>query len=418
MSNSISNVIWIDANIKNEENQEYQKDFKKEFKKFFPYIKVKDGINKLKEIKFKETYLITSGSLYPEFISDFKKNLNDIYNIPKIIIFCATKENLIKNNMNLKETFEDPYFNNGGIQTLFSDVMNFLKKKNQKNLLNKKKETKQFKTNIENKSEEMQENEQLKVDFENLLEKRQENEQLTFEYINQKEKLYLPLYYKTLIKINKDDNFDKCTQDIYKKYSNDSTIDKLLSPIINLSKIPNELLCKYYLRLYTAESQFYRDINKNLREGKKEEFMDYIKVLYEGLKLNSLPSSFNETLYRGSLIKKTEIELIEEYLNQKKIDNLPRVIVFSNSFLSFSKKESIAKDFISYSKSNDLCPVFFILKKIIILIKVYLLMFIVKNFHIFLKKKKYFFFLFLLLKLKKFKKDILMIIQFKLNYFI
>ncbi len=29
MSNSISNVTWIDTNINNEENQEYQKYFKK-----------------------------------------------------------------------------------------------------------------------------------------------------------------------------------------------------------------------------------------------------------------------------------------------------------------------------------------------------------------------------------------------------
>ena len=167
MSKLNSNLIWIDKNIYNQENTEYQNEFKKEFK-LFPYTNVKDGINKLKEINFEETFLIISGSLYPEFISDFKNNLYDIYNIPKIIIFCATKEHLINNNINLKEMFQDPYFNNGGIQTIFSDVMKFLKKINKKKVFNREKKNKQLETNIENLSEKIQENEQFKENFNNL----------------------------------------------------------------------------------------------------------------------------------------------------------------------------------------------------------------------------------------------------------
>ena len=44
---------------------------------------------------------------------------------------------------------------------------------------------------------------------------------------------------------------------------------------------------------------------------KKEEFMVYINIFYEGLKLNSLPLSFNETLYKGINLTNSEINLIK-----------------------------------------------------------------------------------------------------------
>jgi len=50
--------------------------------------------------------------------------------------------------------------------------------------------------------------------------------------------------------------------------------------------------------------------NKKLRK-KKEEFMVYINIFYEGLKLNSLPLSFNETLYKGINLTNSEINLIK-----------------------------------------------------------------------------------------------------------
>ena len=90
--------------------------------------------------------------------------------------------------------------------------------------------------------------------------------EMTFEYIDQIEKLYLPVFYKALIRINKNDNMEKMNQYLFDKYSKDGEDAKgLLSQIEGLSKIPYELLCKYYARLYTIESDFYKNINKYLR---------------------------------------------------------------------------------------------------------------------------------------------------------
>ena len=49
-----------------------------------------------------------------------------------------------------------------------------------------------------------------------------------------------------------------------------------------MQDIPIELLSKYYIRAYTIESNFYKNINKELGSNKKESHLSFIKVLYEG----------------------------------------------------------------------------------------------------------------------------------------
>ena len=135
-----------------------------------------------------------------------------------------------------------------------------------------------------------------------------------------------------------------------------------------MTNIPIELLSKYYARLYTAESDnkqnnFYNNINKHLRENKKDEYLSFIKILYEGIKTQSLSLGSNNILYRGAKLKKKEIEKIKEYLNEKK-EGLPGAIVFSKTFLSFSKSLDIAKGFLIEQKNdNELNKALFILEK-------------------------------------------------------
>ena len=42
-------------------------------------------------------------------------------------------------------------------------------------------------------------------------------------------------------------------------------------------------------KLYTCESEFYRNINKDLGSNTVEKYLPYIKTLYEGVKFQSLP---------------------------------------------------------------------------------------------------------------------------------
>ena len=329
----ISNIIWIDSIVDNEENSRYLEELKAYFFFKIKYFKnVNDAINKIKKIKFEETNIIVSGRLYIEFIEKFKENLKDIYIIPRIIIFTLNKEKLIENNKEYSNLLNHPFYNLGGITTSFDEVKRFLLNKiNKKNLY------------------------------------RDDEGQLAFEYIDSKEKLSLPLLYKSLIEKTPNDKINNFTDYIYNKYSKDSKpIKLLLDSIKDIPDIPIELLSKYYARLYTAESEnnksFYSEINKDLRLNKKDNYLPYIKALYEGIKVKSLSLCSNNKLYRGTYLLKNEIEIIKGYLN-KKIKDLPGAIVFSRAFLSFSKEIKIAENFLDNNNNKDMCKVLFILEK-------------------------------------------------------
>ena len=120
-----------------------------------------------------------------------------------------------------------------------------------------------------------------------------------------------------------------------------------------MKKIPIEILSKYYIRLYTINSNFYKNLNKDLGTNKIDKYLTFIKVLYEGLKLKSFPLALDKVLYRGSKISISELEKIKSYLINK-IQGLPSSIVFSRSFLSFSKERKLAEKFLHNSSNNDM----------------------------------------------------------------
>ena len=321
------NVIWINEDLDNEDNKKYTNELNSLNSVNLRLFKnIDKAVEHMKFIEFQETKLIISGKLYHEFLKKFKENIIDMCVAPKIIIFTKAKENFLKNNKDLRN---NTFYNFGGVVDTFQEVINFIKD-----------ETKLKKINKEN------------------------DIQLTFEYIDKKEKLLLPLFYKVLIDNISKNNMDKFTSSLYDEYSKDNyNIQNLLGPIKNISDIPIEILSKYYARLYTAESKFYDDINKDLGLNKSEKYLPYIKTLYEGVKLKSLPLANNNILYRGSKISNDEIIKIKEYIN-KKIKGLPSSIVFSKSFLSFTKDKNIADYFLSFKNNNkNLSKVLFILEK-------------------------------------------------------
>ena len=159
-----------------------------------------------------------------------------------------------------------------------------------------------------------------------------------------------------LINVNSLDNFDNTTKYIYNQYSNNNQIFYLFSQIIDLKSIPIELLCKYYVRIYTLNSNFNQDINKHLLEGKLNIFENYIKILYEGIKLEILKTPEEKYLYHLTKFNNEEIIKIKNNLENKK-DNLP-IILFSKQFLSFFKKKEEIKKYIKINDENQILVLF------------------------------------------------------------
>ena len=328
-NNLLNIIIWIDPNIDNSENTKYINELKR-FKnlEMHTFKDISDSLKQIKKIRFEETHIIVSGTLYSEFIEKLEENIRDIYVVHKIIIFTSSKEKFLNFNEDYKE---NSFYSLGGIETSFDRIKSFI-------------------FNPQNRKDIEQEN------------------SLTFEYIDCKEKLILPLFYKSLIEITSKDNIEKYTEHLYKKYSTNNEVDKLLYPIRNIKDIPIELLSKYYARLYTLESKFYEDINKDLKDNKKDNYynsyyMPYVKILYEGVKLKSLPLASDGVLYRGGKISLEEIIKIKECLKNK-LEDLPGAIVFSKSFLSFSKNKFTAEYYKNkQSKNKNLFKVLYTIEK-------------------------------------------------------
>ena len=353
MSENIVNVIWIDQNYNNEENKLYLKELEAyNYLDVKCFINVDEAIKYIRKIEFKETNIITSGKLYINFIEKFKENIKNIYVIPKIIIFTKNKDEFLKYNDEHKKYIDDPFYNLGETRIYWKDIKDFILQPLHKKIIN----------NPKNGETNLKKDDKLI----NLINKynQENNLNLTFEYIDCKEKLYYPILYKSLIEINKNDKIDLFTESLYNKYSKcDKEIEYLLNTIKNMINIPIELLSKYYVRLYTIDSIFYRDLNKDLRESKTISFLLYIKVLYEALKLQSLSLASDQILYRGGILSNKEIDKIKKYLYDKK-EGLPGAIVFSRTFLSFTKKKEIAETYLEIPLNNpDLNKIIFILEK-------------------------------------------------------
>ena len=239
IKNTIYEILWIDPEIQNGKNKHFLKDLKSlDNFKINCFTNVIEALNKIKKISFEQIYIVICEKLNKEFIEEFKKNINDIYIIPKIILILDNKEKYL--NENQEYIKNNPFYFNF-ISTNFNEILNYI--------LNPQK--------INNKK--------------NL-------QEFSFEYADS----------KSFCSNNGNEEFIELLD---KKYSKFPSINKLLNQIkfLDVDNIPIELLSKYYLRLYLHESDFYKDLNQNLRQNQKLYYLPYINTLYKGIKLKSFP---------------------------------------------------------------------------------------------------------------------------------
>lgn len=125
---SLLNLIWIDKNVDSEENIQYYNDLyntiiynSKEYKYFYykKCLTFAEAINYIKNIKFQATIIIISESLYYEFIEQFIKNLNNIFIIPKIIIFTTNNYELLLKNDKRHNLLNNKFYNFDAIKTSY-----------------------------------------------------------------------------------------------------------------------------------------------------------------------------------------------------------------------------------------------------------------------------------------------------------
>ena len=327
-------IIWIDENVNNDENTGYINsityqylNIKVDIYNIKKFIDIDSAIKYIKTIKFKETFIIVSGNLYKDFVKTLKKNYTDIYVIPKIIIFTTEKrkQSLIKDCQNCN------FFCYGGIKTSFNEIQNFLRSQQEENSV--------FFPDTEKK----------------LLHSSLflQDDQYLFDQIKEEKDLILPIFYKVLLGMPKIEENNSFIKTICSNYKEDSELYKLLNPIKNIPYIPVELLSKYFAKMYTFEGMFYKDIKYDLlrdEQDKKIFYMPYIKTLYEGAQNGGLKTCIEKELFSAAHVSEQEINELINYKQNKKF-NLPTSIIFSKSFMSFSKTIEIAEEFYTGNKN-------------------------------------------------------------------
>ena len=310
--------IWVDSKIKNSENSEYAKNLSKTYANISFFDNIKDAIKYLQKIKFDLTYIIVSGKLFAEFITELKNCEKTISTVPKIIIFTSEKRKAIIQNMN---EINDSYLNIGGIAVTFEDVQNFLD------------------TNIFGK--ELNYIRTLRRD------KMQSGGDFSFQLIENKNDLVGPVYLTDLI--IKPYKLEYIMFDKYLINNYGDIMNALISQVYNVD-CPVSLRIKYWLRAYTLETKFYKDMNSDLMKDKSKIYLPYIKLLYSGLTDNNINVNFSDDLYRGALINKDEIQNLNNHLNNRKTSDIPCGLIYCKSFMSFSIGKSVALDFM-YKKN-------------------------------------------------------------------
>ena len=177
-----------------------------------------------------------------------------------------------------------------------------------------------------------------------------------FEKVENYKNLILPIFYQQLmepITFEEIHDFNNYLINFYGK-----EMKNLISQLENISEIPNEIICKYWIRAYTLEGDFYKTVKTKLQQKKGKFLLPYIKMLYEGIKNKTFKSIFSQDLYRGTIISNSELEKIRTYLDSNNINlineqKIPKVIVYIKPFQSYTMKKNIAIKFMNKAKKRE-----------------------------------------------------------------
>ena len=322
----INKVIWIDKSVYNDENQGYKKIMEDKYGlEVNTFDNAKLGIEAIKETEtYSPIFIITSGSIYPEFYQFFKRAVTYIKNLPVQIIFTSSVQGFKAKHKNDEIGQQiGKFYNLGGVTDIFSDVENFIVKMNTK--------LKNYKVNCPYTYSRSQ-------DFTGLQ---------TFSYISESKTLSLPMFYKSIL-INSKIDYKETLAFIHFVLNNfgNKKIAELFKGMILFNDIPDPILSKFFARGYTLESPFYGIMNQNLMKKNYNYFSTYIKFLYKGIINNSYQPKTDCTLYRGTKLESFEINYLKNILKKKKLNHeIP--IIYCTSFLSFSTNyitaENLAK---------------------------------------------------------------------------
>ena len=310
---NVENLIWIEPNYK--ENPEYLNILKSKLNitNLFTFEDVEKGIKQIIEIKFEELFVVINGELIDGFFAELNNCVNKLNVIVNLIIFANEKrKNEIIGNKSKYENF--PFFD---IQLVFVNILDIIKEIT---------------------------SDDIEKYFSN-------DSRFSFELIENEKQILIPINYHKLIILSKpnQDDIKSFIKFIYEQFKSNFMINKLLK-YTYISNIPDQILIKYWLKLYTIPD-FSEFINNHLKKKEGYNFRTYIQLLYFGLKEDYISPYSNQKLYRSSIITKNELSKMQNFI--KKENDYHGYICYSKIFLLFHIDKNIILKIMEQKKPKE-----------------------------------------------------------------
>ena len=236
----IKYILWFDINIDSDENKSYKAKLQYELSNTeIICIKEENELyNKINELKFEAFIIIVNGLNFMKIVEYVKtKSINSI---PIVCIFTRSR-NDIKNKIeqNKKIYLEDKFYNRLGICETIEEVITSIK--------NITKEVKEYIDNINLGNMENPKN------YENCF---------IFEYIDKEYKLIFPYLYNKILNNKKSNNEEIKDTNTYilENYGKIDDIKNLILPLLFVENIPENILAKFWSRIYTYVNLHFIEI--------------------------------------------------------------------------------------------------------------------------------------------------------------
>ena len=221
-------VIWIDNDVDNEENSEYKEELRDMNLDLKTFHTIQEGINEIKINKFEKINIIVRGTMFRDFLAVLKNEKKNIYCSLNIIVFTSSRNKALVQEICDSDTDISSGF-------LFKSKNIFISIEEVKDF---------FEENSTHKSE--------------------EDEEIIFEKIENYEQLIFPIYYKELMEPITSEEIHDFNNYLIKNFEEEENLMKnLISQLEEIPEMPNEIICKYWIRAYTLETDFYDIVKKN-----------------------------------------------------------------------------------------------------------------------------------------------------------
>ena len=282
-------------------------------------------LKKYNEFQFTLVYIIVSEELCEEFIKLYMAKSLTMHFLAATVIF-SSKEN---KELEKKPFFSDPFLNHGKVVYTIDSLVNYIISIQCPFFLLDG----NINENEENKDRNQMSNE-IDVDAQ-------------FYYMNNLGEMSYPLLMAKNIKPNliNYNELEEFQRYFIKLYPN---LKQFIKPSEEKDiYVPYNILAKYYLHLYTHESDFFKNLNIELSKGKFDRYRQYIFILYIALNKGYFRSCSNCKLYRGGFLSEEEYQILQNNFDNS--SNNQKVLFFSKKFLYFYKSQEIADNFLRNS---------------------------------------------------------------------